>query len=312
MNSLKLYIRKFQKLRTAKYKGAEAPHKPILLLAVIKNFDKGNILSNRICITPELVANFKDLWHQLVSNPGFTENFSLPFYHLKSDGFWHIHTIIGREILLTSSFSIRSFSHLKQVVDFVSLEDDLFELIVNKKSRFILQQTLLSRYFPNSPSISDDNKLVQQVINQILNDPPEVYKSKSELFDEEEVFIRGGVFKREIPRIYNYTCCITGMRIIADRQVQMIDACHIVPFSESGDDTIGNGISLCPNMHRAFDRGLLSISDDYKVIIKDFHEADAGYSIKQFAGRQIMLPAEEKYHPLRENLYVHRNKFGFV
>jgi putative restriction endonuclease len=32
---------------------------------------------------------------------------------------------------------------------------------------------------------------------------------------QEEVFIRGGLFKREIPKIYNNTCAITGLRIDA-------------------------------------------------------------------------------------------------
>ncbi|WP_201288840.1 HNH endonuclease signature motif containing protein [Polaribacter septentrionalilitoris] len=40
----------------------------------------------------------------------------------------------------------------------------------------------------------------------------------------------------------------------------MIDACHIVPFSISNDDTIPIGISLSPNLYRAFDRGLITIN----------------------------------------------------
>jgi hypothetical protein len=31
-------------------------------------------------------------------------------------------------------------------------------------------------------------------------------------FDKEELAARGGVFKRMVPRIYNYTCCISSMR----------------------------------------------------------------------------------------------------
>lgn len=30
---------------------------------------------------------------------------------------------------------------------------------------------------------------------------------------------------------------------------QLVDACHIVPFAISKDDTINNGISLSPNLH---------------------------------------------------------------
>ena len=92
----------------------------------------------------------------------------------------------------------------------------------------------------------------------------------------------------------------------------MIDACHIVPFSESHDDTITNGLSLCPNLHRAFDRGLLSIDENYKVVLQPFAENENNmYSIKQFAGKEILLPKEKEYMPLQENLGKHRQKFRF-
>ena len=87
----------------------------------------------------------------------------------------------------------------------------------------------------------------------------------------------------------------------------MIDACHIVPFAESYNDTIENGISLCPNLHRAFDRGLLTINENYEVIISDsFSESHNEYSLRQYAGTTILLPAEKKYHPLTDNLTWHQ------
>jgi len=30
-----------------------------------------------------------------------------------------------------------------------------------------------------------------------------------------------------------------------------------------------NGLALCPNLHRAFDRGLIAISDDYRVVVSE-------------------------------------------
>jgi putative restriction endonuclease len=102
------------------------------------------------------------------------------------------------------------------------------------------------------------------------------------------------------------------LRIIADKEVQMIDACHIVPFSVSGDDTIGNGISLCPNLHRAFDRGLIAIDDDYRVLTKPSFEDANAYSIKQFEGTELLLPKQKSYYPLQENLRRHRARFEFA
>ena len=98
------------------------------------------------------------------------------------------------------------------------------------------------------------------------------------------------------------------MRIIASKEVQMIDACHNVPFSESHDDTITNGLSLCPNLHRAFDRGLITIKNEYKVIVSpSFSETSIDYSITHFEGKQISLSTNRAYHPSVDNLEWHTN-----
>ena len=150
-----------------------------------------------------------------------------------------------------------------------------------------------------------------EISNQIVNEPVGVYKMRAEQFDEEEVFVRGGVFKKEIPRIYNHTRSISGMRIITGYSIQMIDACHIIPFSESHDDTISNGISLCPNLHRAFDRLLITLDEDYRVVTKPFVEDDSLYSIKQFEGKQILLPENIKHYPSQDYLESHRKRFRY-
>lgn len=309
MDLLSRYVRKFGKLRVDRSKGEPAPHKAILLLSVIDSIQHYEITENKIYISPELVARFKDNWHKLVTTNKFTSNFSLPFYHLKSEGFWFFKTLIGREILLTSSHSIKSFAHLKEVIDYAYLSDDLFQLISNQQSSNILKHTLLTTYFPtvNYNNTSDNNDVINEVVNQILHEAPAAYRIKADNFDEEELFIRGGVFKKVVPKVYNFTCSISGMRLIANREIQMIDACHIVPFSHSHDDTISNGISLCPNLHRAFDRGLITIDEDYRVVISNgFSESASDYSIKIYHSKKILLPNEPHYYPSFNNLKWHR------
>ena len=308
---LSLYIRKFSKLKTASLNGEPAPHKAVLLLAVISLIEERTIQENKISISPELVLKFKELFRVLASDK-FTANFSLPFYHLKSSGFWHLRTHSGREILLTSSASIKSFSHLKEVIAYAYLSDDLFNLLMDGDNCQILKQTLLSTYFKDGALKLAENQpsLFEEVAHQILSDSTIAYQIQVAQADEEEIFIRGGVFKKVVPKVYNYSCCISGMRIIGDRDVQMVDACHIIPFSESHDDTISNGISLCPNLHRAFDRHLISIDENYKVhVATGFTEGQSEYGIKTYAGRSISLPKEIHYQPSRESLARHFQVF---
>ena len=93
---------------------------------------------------------------------------------------------------------------------------------------------------------------------------------------EEDSYMRGQAFKVVIPQIYDHTCAISRLRLNSfEKNISMVDACHIIPFSESHDDSVGNGIALCPNLHRAFDRGLISISDNYTVLVSSSFAEDS-------------------------------------
>ena len=123
----------------------------------------------------------------------------------------------------------------------------------------------------------------------------------------EDRFVRSGFFKRTIPEVYQNTCCISGLRIDATTEIALIDACHIIPFSISQNDTIGNGICLCPNLHRAFDRGLISISEHYEVVVSNnFIENNSSYGIRQFEGKKIRLPDQQTFLPKIENFWWHQ------
>lgn len=310
-NELLRYLKKLTHLNRASKNGEKAPHKPILLLSVLDSIASGEIVENRIEITPILVARFKDNWSRLVTSNTFQPNFSLPFFHLKmkSDGFWHLHTFYGKEILVTSSNSIRSFAQLKDSVEYAYFDKALFEILLQPKAREEVYQILMDKYFNGHGTIQKQSGLFEILANQILNDTSKEYQRQIEKADEEEVFVRCGVFKKVVPKIYDYSCCISGMRVISGFDIQMVDACHIVPFSVSHDDTITNGISLSPNFHRAFDRGLISLNEDYRVIVSNsFSESNSNFALKAFEGKQILLPQEKHHLPSIENIKWHNEK----
>jgi putative restriction endonuclease len=316
LDALKKYLLVFQKLRIDRAHGI-APHKPLLLLSVLQAFQNNLITSQRIYITPELVALFKSNWSSLIVT-NHDCKISLPFYHLMSDKFWRLVPKCGFESINQMGSYMRSFSNLNAAVDFAVLDEDLFFLMKEKKSNSILQQFLLDEYFPEtknnfSNSSVGQQKLFDDIEGKILREDPTEYRKEIKILmqqqNEEEIFLRGSMFKREIPKIYINTCCISGMKIDATTSVSMIDACHIIPFRESYDDTITNGIALCPNLHRAFDRGLITINNDYKVIVsKVFNEDKSNYSIRVFENQQIHLPKQEIHFPLISNLIWHRRK----
>jgi len=308
-------VYKIQKLKIDRAHGV-APHKPILLLSLFQAIDNSLINENKIFITPELVSLFKTNWATLVTSKHDCR-FSLPFYHLSSDGIWIIKPKVGYENFITLKGSMRSFNQLNAAVDYAFFSNEFYYLILSKQNRDILIQVILDTYFAESKTkYNIDNKYFDKLENNVVNENAENYileikrlkASISQESFEEEIYIRGGAFKREVPKIYNNTCCISGMRIDSVYNISMIDACHIIPFSESYNDTIGNGIALCPNLHRAFDRGLIGINSEYKVIVsKGFTETNSNYSIKQFEHKPIILPNNKSYYPKIDNLLWHNN-----
>jgi putative restriction endonuclease len=228
------YVHAFNNLRRD-YKKGGAPHKPILLLSIIQLFEKNLITSSKIYITPELVGYFKSTWNALVKT-SHDLRFALPFYHLSSEPFWKLIPNNGCEKWIEAKSSMRSFSNLNTAVAYAEIDNELFELLKQKDSREILKITLLEKYFSESKSNfggNDGGKYLNNLSNEIIEEEAEEYRKrihelKKELGEEsyqEEIYLRDGVFKREIPRIYNYTCCISGMRIDATVNVSMNDRC---------------------------------------------------------------------------------------
>jgi len=310
---LNKYLHSFKKLHIDRSHG-NAPHKPILLLSVLQSFQNNQILDQRIYLTPELVGFFKTIWSLLVTTKHDCR-ISYPFYYLKSDKFWQLVPKSGFENINQMGSIMKSFSTLNAAVDFALISDDLYLLMKDERNNRILQHFLLEEYFPDTKSNFINSEAGQYNLfnlleEKILHEDAAEYKTEIQKLlqqnDEEEIFIRGSIFKREIPKIYNYTCCISGMKISATSSVSMVDACHIIPFSYSFDDTITNGIALCPNLHRAFDRGLIAIDSNYKVRVSGiFHEETSNYSIKSFDGQRILLPLDKDFFPFAENFDWH-------
>ena len=311
------YIDLLKKLRRAHNKSiGKAPHKPILLVSIAQLIRNNSITSNKIFITPELVLAFKTNWKNFVETQ-HTPNFSLPFFHLKSEPFWNLVSKPGMQLATTKSKSIKSFKNLNNTLAFAEIDKNLFQLLKDNETSLILEQFLLLHYFDVASSsylISQTSQLQLDIEHDILNEDKETYIAKiKELqatLDEdnfqEEIYVRGGVFKKTIPKIYNHQCCISDMKIESSSNAQMIDACHIIPFSISQDDTIPNGISLSPNLHRAYDRGLITINRDYIVRISPtVIDNNSVYSISQFDGKQINLPNNPKSYPSHESLIWH-------
>jgi putative restriction endonuclease len=139
------YAKRFSQLRVDRSRGA-APHKPVLLLAVIELAAQGILKQNRIYLSPELIAAFLKYWTQLGSE-SHRSDIALPFFHLCGDKFWHLKAEPGFEMVLSSKVKLKSLSALRDAVEYAYLDDELFSLLLDSPSRMSLINVLVGSWF---------------------------------------------------------------------------------------------------------------------------------------------------------------------
>ena len=145
------YIDAFTHLRTDRnrnYWGKEscfgAPHKPFLLLSVMDLAAQGQITENLITPSQELVETFNGYW-RLVMPPERTASMAYPFFHLQSDGFWHLEPLPGRRVPKTATTP--SMAWLRRNFAGARLDEDLFVFLLDTVCREQLRMVLVHKYF---------------------------------------------------------------------------------------------------------------------------------------------------------------------
>jgi predicted restriction endonuclease len=305
--SLNYYCQKFSQLRVGRA-GGVALHKPILLLSVIQLIKQGILRDNRIVLSAELIATFLKFWNRLGSDSHGLE-IALPFFHMSSEGFWHLIFNPGYGSLVSSGVNIKSLNALKAAVQSAYLDDELFGLLQNPISRNSLIAILITTWF------NDKSEQIEQLLqinaladlqNQLLETGGAVYQLE-DMKNEANIAVRNTLFRRAVVYVYDYRCAFCGLQVLNSRSQNFVDAAHIKPFSQFYDGRINNGISLCKNHHYAFDNGWFGINDDYTLLISDNLREDSPHAtpMREFQGQPIWLPAQQQYYPSLEALHWH-------
>ncbi|HMZ60078.1 MAG TPA: HNH endonuclease [Leptospiraceae bacterium] len=106
---------------------------------------------------------------------------------------------------------------------------------------------------------------------------------------------------------YGYKCAITEKAIVWN-QLNNLEAAHIKPKAHTGSFLPCNGIALSRDMHWAFDKGFITVSDDYRVVV---HDEVKNTMLKEYDGKPLVVPADPFFKPDKNYLKHHReNVFG--
>lgn len=117
-------------------------------------------------------------------------------------------------------------------------------------------------------------------------------------------------FRASVLAAYNYKCCITNISI-----PELLIASHIKPWKDSNSEreklNPRNGLCLNAFFDKAFDRGLITLSRKYEIVVageikkRQLNEADK-YWLLKYEGLKIDLP--ERFPPDLEYIEYHNDK----
>lgn len=286
-----------------------APHKPVLLLSVLDEIDRGHITDNQIDLTVDLVAAFRENWQVLPLPPGsWYERIWTPFSALLKDGFWELvkdgHSLTSKEI--GEPYSV---NNLRSHITYARFNDELWQLLEDKTTRAIFRSHLLQVYFGVGPEqiqpLVPDNPIqaqLEKLIKEAQRKPRQ--KRQSDNAVGTEYFVRHALFPQIIRAVYDDTCSICGLFARTPKS-SIVDSAHIKPFASFHDDHPSNGIALCKDHHWGFDAGGFSIADDYTVIVSPHLQHTSGYITPN---APIRLPSSKNCYPDPAALADHREK----
>ena len=116
---------------------------------------------------------------------------------------------------------------------------------------------------------------------------------------------RDAVFSSVVKTAYGNTCAITGLKIINGGGRSEVQAAHIRPVSHSGTDSIRNGVALCGTVLWMFDRGLLSLDDNYNILLAKEKVPETVQRLIN-PDRRMILPTQLDLRPNPQWLRYHR------
>lgn len=275
-------------------RGDPAPHKPLLLLAILTRLDAGELLPALLPLTPELAFRFQTLWAVVAHRRTQRPDVRLPFHHLQSDGVWCALAADG-----TPSPHSRSTRTVAVDPGFAAFAADAHNRADAK--------TVLIRYHFTPPE--------RVALAELVGLPPEEIAPGEPGADPvlvQEIAGRGreARFRLRVVAAYRYTCALTGYRLTTIDGTTIVDAAHIHRFADSGNNDPRNGLALCKNAHWLFDEGLWTLSDACEVIVAADSLSESGpegMRLAPYHGKPLaVVPTDPVTRPDPVHLSWHR------
>ena len=139
-----------------------------------------------------------------------------------------------------------------------------------------------------------------------MSEVSNITQQRRTILQETARWSRSTSFRRQVLSAYDSRCAVTR------QQLNLVDAAHILPVSAGAEsiDDVRNGIALSPTYHRAFDNGLIYLSENMEMrlsqrAVSELYEQGLSGGVEQFGETLgvIHLPFNPQQRP---NVYFIR------
>jgi putative restriction endonuclease len=122
--------------------------------------------------------------------------------------------------------------------------------------------------------------------------------------------IRDANFRLQVCQAYDDRCAVTRLRIINGGGRSEVQAAHIRPVADDGPDIVQNGLALSATAHWLFDRHLISVTEDFRLLVADNRVPSELRGLFREAEARLHLPDDQRHWPHPRFLAHHRDRFA--
>jgi putative restriction endonuclease len=277
MGNTEKYLSIVQNLHVNIQGTRRSPHKPLLLLVAISKLIKGTTRIPFKEVQSELLPLLEAFAPQVQSR----HQPELPYWHLRTDKIWEVESASD---LPLQKGGFPKMGALKQTSG--KLKDGFIRKIqTDLHFAETVVSTLLESYFPESlhKDILDAVDISIHKTDNVGETIPQ-YQTVNKSRDPK--------FSGNVLRAYEHRCAVSGFRAALGGRYFGCEAAHVQWHAYQGPDILQNGIALAPTIHKLFDAGAWTLTDDLRVLVSAelTGSSETVERLRSFHGKRLRKP----------------------
>lgn len=192
-----------------------------------------------------------------------------------------------------------------KLVNFASLDSELTKRGIKGASNSSkLDQEIFNEFINNWDKLVEESEALlltyQKIEKTIFNHKDIIYKEGLEQLRLVKTRTNQSFFRQAVLSSYSSKCCLTGIDI-----PELLIASHIIPWAKDKKNRLNPQNGLClNNLHdKAFDRGLITFDNNYRLILSEKIKNKEHKYFMELEGKKMTLP--KKFLPKIEFLEYH-------